>query len=136
MEEALKSRLRWFSGHPAVPLAVDIFGEAGTGGSVRAAARRLGLSQRQFIHVFNAHVGLTPKLFCRVLRFKHAREFVDQAGAPDWRQVALACGYYDQSHLIRDFQMFSGLSPTAYLALSNHLLPNDHLARNHVRLLS
>jgi AraC-like DNA-binding protein len=55
---------------------------------------------------------------------------VNQAATLNWSQVALACGYCDQSHLIHDFQEFSGLSPTDY-----HGLPSNRLMRNHVRLL-
>ncbi|WLD10963.1 helix-turn-helix domain-containing protein [Planctellipticum variicoloris] len=130
LEEMLETRLRWPSEHPAVSLALDIFGPAGIGDSVRAAAKRVGLSQRRFIQVFTAQVGLTPKLFCRVLRFQRAREVVDQTATPNWAQVALVCGYYDQSHLIHDFLEFSDLSPTDYIGLrSNRLL------RNHVPLI-
>jgi len=131
LEEILISRLQSVSEHPAVSFALDLFGPAGISDSVRAVAKRIGLSQRRFVQVFTSQVGLTPKLFCRVLRFKHAREFVDQGATPDWSQVALACGYYDQSHLIHDFQELSGLSPTEYLRL-----PSNPLARNHVRPLS
>jgi AraC-like DNA-binding protein len=125
LEETLTARLRCSAGHPAVSLALDIFGPAGIGDSVGAAARRVGLSERRFIQVFTAHVGLTPKLFCRVLRFQHVREVVNQAATPNWAQLALGCGYYDQSHLIRDFQEFSGLSPTDYLGQrGNARFPN------------
>jgi AraC-like DNA-binding protein len=125
LEETLKARLRWSSEHPAVSLALDVFGPAGVGGSVRAVAKRVGLSQRRFIQVFTAQVGLTPKLFCRVLRFQHVREVVIQASTLNWAQLALSCGYYDQSHLIHDFQEFSGLSPTDFLCQgSNKLFPN------------
>jgi len=34
----------------------------------------------------------------------------------DWAEVACASGYYDQAHLIHDFQSFAGLTPSAYLA--------------------
>jgi AraC-like DNA-binding protein len=147
LEETLKDRLRCSSKHPAVSLALDIFGAAGIGDSVRAVAERVGLCQRRFIQLFTGQVGLTPKLFCRVLRFKHAREFVDQARALDWSQVALTCGYSDQSHLIHDFLEFSGQSPTGYLCQgSNNLLLNvasapdfgrhSRLVRTHIRLLS
>ena len=130
LEETLTARLRCFSEHPAVSLALGIFGPAGIGDSVRAVAERVGLSQRRFIQVFTAQVGLTPKLFCRVLRFKHAREFLNQPETLNWSQVALACGYYDQSHLIHDFQEFSGLSPTDYLCV-----PGNGLMRSHVLVL-
>lgn len=130
LEETLKSRLRWISEQPAVSLALDIFGPAGIGDSVRAVAKRVGLSQRRFIQVFTDQVGLTPKLFCRVLRFQHAREAVDQAATLNWTRLALDCGYCDQSHLIHDFQEFSGLSPTDYFCLRS-----TRLLQNHVPLI-
>jgi transcriptional regulator GlxA family with amidase domain len=90
---------------------------------VRDLARRVGLSQRRFIQLFTAEVGLTPKLYGRVRRFQRARELVRKATEPDWAAVALECGFFDQSHLIRDFGEFSGLSPVAYLnQKSKHVL--------------
>jgi len=127
LEETLTDRLRCLSEHPAVSLALDIFGPAGIGDSVRAVAKRVGLSQRHFIQVFTAQVGLTPKLFCRVLRFQHARDAVDQTAPLNWAQLALACGYYDQSHMIDDFRAFSGLSPTEYLYVRDKRLSRDHV---------
>jgi len=49
----------------------------------------------------------------------------------DWAQLALTCGYFDQSHLINDFEEFSGLSPTEYL---RHNQPDGRLKDNHVPL--
>jgi transcriptional regulator GlxA family with amidase domain len=126
LEATLTDRLRRFSEHPAVSLALDIFGPAGIGDSVRAVANRVGLSQRHFIQVFTAQVGLTPKLFCRVLRFQRVRDVVDQAAALNWAHLALACGYYDQSHMIDDFRAFSGVSPTEYLSQRNKRLSREH----------
>lgn len=125
LEDALTARLQWSSRHPAVSLAMDMFGPTGVGDSVRSVVRRVGLSERRFIQVFRAQVGLTPKRFCRVLRFQHVREVASQAGTPNWAELARRCGYYDQSHLIRDFQELSGLCPTDYLSRrSDPLFPN------------
>jgi len=110
--------------HGAIPVALDAFEQAGAEVKIRDLAGRLGLSQRRFIQVFAAEVGLTPKLYGRVRRFQRARELVRNAPA-DWAAVAVACGYFDQSHMIRDFGKFSGLSPVAYLnQRSEHVLPN------------
>jgi len=130
LEETLTNRLRRLTEHPAVSRALDIFGPRGIGDSVRAVAKRVGLSQRHFIQVFTAQVGLTPKLFCRVLRFQHARDVVDRTATLNWAQLASACGYYDQSHMIDDFRAFSGLSPTEYLCLRD-----KPLSRNHVPII-
>jgi transcriptional regulator GlxA family with amidase domain len=106
-------------------VALDAFEPRGTVVRVRDVARRAGLSQRRFIQVFVAEVGMTPKLYCRVRRFQGARALVRKAVAPDWARVAVDCGYFDQSHLIRDFLAFSGLSPVDYLLRrSEHVLPN------------
>jgi len=70
---------------------------------------------------------MRPKLFCRVQRFQRALDFVRKAPAPDWADIAAACGYFDQSHLIHDFQAFSGLSPTEY-----HRQRSERVLINHV----
>ena len=126
LEEALISRLgRSPERHGAVPVALDAFKPAGAAVRVRDVVGRVGLSQRRFIQVFAAEVGMTPKLYSRVRRFQRARALVRNAVAPDWARVAVDCGYFDQSHLIRDFLAFSGLSPEDYLRRrSDHVLPN------------
>src|SRR5262245_38633389 len=126
LEEVLLGRLRqappW---HGAIPVALDAFEQANAAVKVRDLARRVGLSQRRFIQLFTAEVGLTPKLYGRVRRFQRARELVRRATEPDWAAVAVACEFFDQSHLIRDFGEFSGLSPVAYLnQRSKHVLLN------------
>ena len=46
----------------------------------------------------------------------------------DWAEIATVCGYFDQSHLINDFEQFSGLSPTAYIRQNNQqgLVQDNH----------
>jgi AraC-like DNA-binding protein len=136
LEEALLAHLfRPLEHHYAVPTALDAFGQKDARATVRDVSRHIGLSQRRFIQVFTEEVGLTPKLFSRVQRFHRALALVRQATAPDWAQLAVNCGYFDQSHLIRDFLMFSGLSPMDYLRRQNHLLEQCvHIKRNHLPL--
>ena len=130
MEDALACRLRRSQkGHPAVPVALNLLGAAGTGASVRAVAREVGICQRRFSQVFAAQVGLSPKLFSRILRFERARALADQIKRLDWAQLASTCGYFDQSHLINDFQEFSGLSPSEYLRQHQ---PDGRLKSHHV----
>ncbi len=97
-----------------IPVALDAFEQVDTAVKVRDLARHIGLSQRRFIEIFTAEVGMTPKLYGRVRRFQRVRQLVRTVAEPDWAAVAASCGFFDQSHLIRDFGEFSGLSPAAY----------------------
>jgi AraC-like DNA-binding protein len=116
LQEALLSRLcHGVEQHYAVSTALEMFGKNQARPTVREAAKYLGLSQRRFIQVFKAEVGITPKLFSRIQRFQQTRTFIQQNPSPNWVALALDLGYFDQSHLIREFLEFSGLSPTAYL---------------------
>jgi AraC-like DNA-binding protein len=133
MEGVLRSRLNQNDeGQRQTSAALTMFAMSGTGRLVRAVARELGFSQRRFIQTFTAHVGLTPKVFCRILRFQRARVLAEQLASPDWAQLAVACGYFDQSHLIKDFKEFSGSTPTTYSAQQQQ--KDSRLKDNHVPL--
>src|SRR5579864_4097502 len=80
-------------------------------------AFQAGLSARQLRRQFLEQVGLSPKHFCRVIRFRNILLRLRQAGPPDWARVALDCGYYDQSHFINEFRQFSGYTPGEFAAL-------------------
>lgn len=82
--------------------------------SIKQIAESFGYSQKQFIHIFKKHVGLTPKCYQRVARFNTVLKKVDMQQNIDWSQVAYACNFYDQSHLINEFKLFSGIGPKDY----------------------
>jgi methylphosphotriester-DNA--protein-cysteine methyltransferase len=119
--------------HYAVSAALEMFGKNQAGPTVREAAKYLGLSQRRFIQVFKAQVGMTPKLFSRIQRFQQTRTFIQQNPSPSWAALALDLGYFDQSHLIREFLEFSGLSPSDYLNRHKSFIePDIHVKSNHL----
>lgn len=74
-----------------------------------------GYSEKQFIHHFKREVGLTPKAFQRMMRFQEILPRVIGRQDISWASVSQQCGYYDQSHFIREFRRFSGYSPSEYL---------------------
>jgi len=86
--------------------------------SLKGLAAELGLSQKEMISRFDARVGFTPKVVSRLFRFQKALLAVHGAGNKpvDWSDLAVECGYYDQSHFIHEFQEFSGVTPTVYAA--------------------
>ena len=57
-----------------------------------------------------------PKLAARVIRFQRSRELLASPGRPGLADIALACGYYDQAHLTRDWRELAGCSPTVWMA--------------------
>lgn len=114
LEKALLTRLTGTWEHRAVRAALDIFGRDAGEARTRELAAHLGLSQRHFIKLFSDQVGLTPKQFARVQRFQRALTLTRSSVAPDWSDIAVACGYFDQSHFIHDFQTLSGLNPTEF----------------------
>jgi AraC-like DNA-binding protein len=113
LERALIARLRTSPPlHPVVRFALDCF--ASDGASIRDVARRSGLSHRRFLTIFKSEVGLAPKEFCRILRFQQVHAAAQRTGCIDWTDLALSCGFYDQSHLGNEFRRLSGLTPTEY----------------------
>ncbi|GER92168.1 AraC family transcriptional regulator [Dictyobacter vulcani] len=130
LEHALCLRLNVaYSPHPSVPFALTQFQRNPGSTSIARIVGQLGISQKHFIQVFRDATGLAPKQFCRIQRFQQLlRSIANSADELNWTQIALDWGYFDQSHLIHDFQNFAGLAPGAYLAGRSQF-------HNHVPLL-
>jgi AraC-like DNA-binding protein len=101
--------------HPAVSYALQQFERIPHINTVGEVTHRTGFSARRFIQIFREEVGLTPKLFCRVRRFRDALDRMREGHCVRMADLAAGCGYFDQSHFVNDFRAFSGLNPTEYL---------------------
>lgn len=100
--------------HSTVAHALHVFATAPEMPRMGDMARRLEISQRRFIQLFGQEVGLTPKLYGRIRRFRGVLEMLEAEQDIAWADVAAACGYYDQAHFIRDFRAFAGITPRMY----------------------
>jgi AraC-like DNA-binding protein len=134
VEQALLARLSHSRRrHPAVRAGLDMLVGARGGATVRDIAEAVDLSRRRFIDVFATEVGMTPKVFGRVQRFQLAVASSRVPAKPDWSQLAVGCGYFDQSHLIRDFLAFCGVTPSEFQRRRNLLASAGiHTKRNHL----
>ncbi len=111
-ERMLTDRLPIVRGlHPAVAHALQQF-QATT--SVHDVVRQSGYSHRRFIMLFSRAVGLTPKMYCRVLRFQDVLRRAGTGGLASLIDVAMDSGYTDQPHFNREFREFTGVTPTEY----------------------
>lgn len=113
LEQVLRAAWTGRTLHPSVAFALDAFGRRPHVASVSAVMDGIALSRKRFIDRFKADVGVTPKRYCRILRFQQALASV-HTGQVDWVSLALDCGYADQPHFIHEFRAFTGLTPTEY----------------------
>ena len=109
----------------AVRYALDRFRHEPCMTTVRDVARSTGWSERRFSQVFREAVGHAPKVWCRIQRFQHAVQRLHAGADVRWAELALDCGFYDQSHFANEFRAFSGVDATTYSALktqwANHI---------------
>ncbi len=102
--------------HPMVSFALNHIARAPRISSVADLAGQTGWSARRLSQVFREQVGLTPKQWCRVQRFQRALRRLHAGADIAWSDLALDCGYYDQSHFANEFRAFSGIDATTYSA--------------------
>jgi AraC-like DNA-binding protein len=77
-------------------------------------AARTGLGKRSLQRLFHEYVGIPPKWVIRRYRLHELVERFHSGEEPDYAQLALELGYFDQAHLINDFRSIVGYSPAQY----------------------
>jgi AraC-like DNA-binding protein len=93
--------------------------------TVEALAGDACLSFRQFERKCKERIGLSPKLYLRLVRFSYAYRMHERHPGYSWSRIAHTSGYYDQAHFIRDFKEFAGVIPSFI---------DEELARTSIRL--
>jgi AraC-like DNA-binding protein len=97
---------------PEVERAVSVILASGGAAQLAAVASQTGVSQPHLERRFAEDVGLLPKAFARLVRLQRAlRQIRDGAALGE---AALACGYFDQAHMSRDFSRLAEMSPLAW----------------------
>lgn len=83
--------------------------------NVSAVAVDLGVSERHLRRVFREAVGVSPKTFAKLVRFRRALGAAREDRPAGWASIAAGAGYYDQAHLIAEFRAIAGVTPRVLL---------------------
>ena len=102
--------------------------------TVAGMAETAEVSPRQLDRLFARHLGISPKVVARVLRFQSALRALMRDPGCSLAEVAAAWGYFDQAHFVRDFKRFSGGVPRGYRGYFPTESPGD-FAPNVVRFV-
>jgi AraC-like DNA-binding protein len=81
--------------------------------TLQAVQENIGISERSLERYFKEYIGLSPKFYCRIIRFSYIFNLVNQ-GTINWSDVSFHSGFYDQSHFIKNFKEFTGEEPSKY----------------------
>lgn len=111
---------------PAVAHVLMALDRAPQWARIAPLVKETGLSEDCFGERFRRQVGMGPKRYARLQRFRAVLVQVHRAQTVDWCRVAADGGFTDQAHLVREFRAFAGLTPTALMARRGAHL--NHLA--------
>ena len=97
--------------------------------SIQDIAYKIGVSTKYLITLFDKYIGLSPKKYRCILRFNALLPEIANWEYDDWMSLVVNYGYFDQSHFIRDFKRFTGLTPTEfindYIFIDNNVFRKD-----------
>ncbi len=87
--------------------------------SIAELRERVGQSKTRLVTTFREQIGVTPKLYARLHRFRRVLTLLNRGPGP-LAEIALAAGYYDQPHMNAEFRELSGFSPREFLAAARY----------------
>ncbi|WFC43515.1 AraC family transcriptional regulator [Pseudoxanthomonas sp. SE1] len=116
LEAAVAKRMAGGKVAGAMPAFLPIALEKLQVASVGTVARELGVSERHLRRVLHEVLGVGPKTYARLKRFEQAVRAAQSGEDINWSAIAADAGYYDQAHLIADFQAMAGCTPRRLLA--------------------
>jgi len=104
---------------PTVAYAVSEIENAGGKVPIGRIVEQIGASPKRFASLFEQQVGVRPKLFSRIVRFRELAAALPTLGDP-LSETAITHGYYDHSHMNLEFREFAGMSPSQFLTATQY----------------
>lgn len=94
------------------------------GKTLKEVQFEMKLSERSLERLIKQYVGLSPKMFSRIMRFQSGLNNLRKEDFESLTKLAYENEYFDQSHYVREFKEFTGTSPKSYLLNTNEILRN------------
>jgi len=82
---------------------------------IEEVSREMTVSKRTLERGFMDRIGLSPKEFSKVVRFKNVLNAIYPINSVDWQDLVVSYGYFDQSHLIDDFKAATTFTPESFM---------------------
>ncbi len=94
--------------------------------TVQELCQKLNTNYKSLNRWFDKNVGLSPKRFIQITRFKHLLGAIEDQKQLDWMELVTDYNFHDQAHFVKEFKQFAGKTPTAYRATlqSNANMPS------------
>ncbi len=106
------------AGMPVIKYTLDVIRSADRF-SVLKHAESTGISHKNLNRSFKKFTGLTIKEYHKIFRLRKTLNFLSGGIIPNWAELAASNGFFDQSHLIKEFKDYSGCTPIEYLFKRN-----------------
>jgi len=103
-----------FQPEQQIVCAVDLIRATKGQLSLAEIAKKVCLSPRHFERKFKSAIGVTPKMFSKIVKFESALAFLKEHKNESVFSVAIHCCYYDHAHITKDFQVLSGSTPSSF----------------------
>lgn len=83
-------------------------------------------TKKTYERYFLNYMGVTPKQYANICRFNHVFKYLGTVSEqPDWHDIVAKFGYYDQSHLNREFKRYSGKTPSEFYLFQNLAISSE-----------
>lgn len=95
-----------------------------SGKSLKEIQEEMKMSERSLERLANQHIGMSPKMYARVMRFQSSLNLLRAIDYDCLLDIALEYEYFDQAHFNREFKEFTGVTPSLFQKMMNEQLPN------------
>jgi AraC-like DNA-binding protein len=116
------NQLRVYDNSSVINNALNLIFEANGNISVAELSRKCKVNRRMLERQFKIKIGLSPKIYAQIFRFKYMMTYLTQNPNTSWADLSEIVGYYDQSHLIRYFKEYLKISPNNLVTLDTDFI--------------